>query len=413
MEHKTLSSGGRNHKKEQQRLVVRKTMNWYSNWKQRRRNEEDDTIDHPQVYLSPEIYTSLWEQWSRRSDDAISDFDWDAVVDAVQRDPAVTHYFDGDRRNMLLLHFVCALHPPLHVVDLVLEANSEAVWSKSKNAGITPLMIACGRNASDEVIRRLLKDAKETIPLTDSSGYSAIHWACRGDVSASVMCILLMVDPTVAHRRIEGNNGGQSYVDGVTPTDILCQSKKGSLGFSSRQGNKLYLILWVRYYGGVINAGEGGNNNQIGSILHSALALKCNEDVTQFAWERHGSHAATIRDCYGNLPLHHAVQLPSSACDGIVAEIIKAFPEGASCKDASGRLPLHVALTNGYTWTKHGVKELFENYPSVISSKDEEHCLYPSLLSAAFSDVETTFALLREYPRVIGYSCTLDSKGPS
>jgi hypothetical protein len=83
--------------------------------------------DPPQVYLSPEIYTSLWEQWSRRSDDAISDVDWDTVVDAVQRDPAVTHYFDKDRRNMLLLHFVCALHPPLHVVELVLEANPAAI----------------------------------------------------------------------------------------------------------------------------------------------------------------------------------------------------------------------------------------------------------------------------------------------
>jgi hypothetical protein len=85
---------------------------------------------------------------------------------------------------------------------------------------------------------------------------------------------------------------------------------------------------------------------------------------------------------------------------------VKAFPEGASCKDASGRLPLHVALTNnGYTWTKqHGVKELFESNPSVISSKDEEHYWHPSLLAAAFSDVETTFALLREYHQVIG-SC--------
>jgi ankyrin repeat protein len=162
------------------------------------------------------------------------------------------------------------------------------------------------------------------------------------------------------------------------------------------------MILWVRYYGGI--NGEGGNN-QLGSILHSALALKCDEDVIRFAWEGKGSHAAGIRDCYGNLPLHHAVQLPSPAGDdGILAEIVKAFPEGASCKDASGRLPLHVALTNGYTWTKHGVKELFENNPSVISSKDEEHDLYPSLLAAAFSDVETTFALLREYPQVIG-SC--------
>jgi hypothetical protein len=78
----------------------------------------------------------------------------------------------------------------------------------------------------------------------------------------------------VAHHRIEEN--AQSYVDGKTPTDILCQSKKGSLGFSSRQANKLYLILWVRYYGGINS--EGGNN-QVSSIQHSALALKCDHSL--------------------------------------------------------------------------------------------------------------------------------------
>jgi hypothetical protein len=132
------------------------------------------------------------------------------------------------------------------------------------------------------------------------------------------MYILLVADPTtVAHHRIEGN--GQSELDGKTPTDILCQCTKGSRGFSSRQGNKLHLILWVRYYSSI--NGEGGNN-QVGSILHSALALKCNDDVIQFAWERNESQAAGIRDCYGNLPLHHAIQLPSSAGDGILAEIV-------------------------------------------------------------------------------------------
>jgi ankyrin repeat protein len=315
------------------------------------------------------------------------DVDWETVVQEVQQTPTVARYSDEDHSNMFLLHFVCALKPPPHALEAVLEANPQAIWNRNGDSGITPLMIACGRNASPQVVCRLLKDSKESITVTDTTGYSAIHWACREDVSLEVVRELLIVDPRVANHRIEGQ---QSFVNGLTPTDILLQNKT-ILRYSFHQRQKLSLILSARYYGTISTILSTKN----GSALHAALALKCSEDVLQFALEQYES--AGVRDCHGNLPLHYAVRM---IIPSILPKLLNKFPDGASCKDSSGRLPLHAALMNGCTWSQ-GVRDLFVHNPTAVSVKDEEYNLYPLALSAAFSDLETTFCLLRENPHIL------------
>jgi ankyrin repeat protein len=379
-------------------------MNWSNRWKRRKNNANANPNPNDsqgsilrrttQTQKPPAIYLSLWENWSTKSDEDLPHVDWAAVLQAVQQDPSVAQYSDEDRRGMVLLHFVCALHPSLPVVDAVLQAHPQAVWKASRNAGITPLMIACGRNAANEVIRRLLQNARKTIQVTDASGYSAIHWACRDDVSAPIVRQLLICDPGVANHRVQ--SGRQSRVNGVTPIDILCQSKS-TKNFSTNQGKKLDLLLWASYYGTIIS-----RNGRVNSTLHAALALKCSEEVIHYAFERDAYFVAGVRDRYGNLPLHYAVQLPvasvSDSC--ILVQLIHAFPEGASCKDASGRLPLHMALKEGYTWSQ-GVRYIFEQYKLAIAIQEEEHELYPFALAAAFSDEETTYCLLREHPQFL------------
>ena len=364
-------------------------MNWRPVWKRRKGDGADCVaFSHP-----PSIYLSLWDFWSKQSDDHEVRVDWDQVQKIVSKKPSVAAYCDEARRGMLLLHFACALYPPLEVVEAIVLANPRALYHKSLSAEITPLMIACGRNASKEVIRLLLRSAKQTMYLKDSSGYSAIHWACREDVSKEVLRCLLIADPQIAHCRADPPNGKASYTSGVTPMDILYQSRMAN-SFSDNQWDKLCYVLWARKYGTLV-----ARSGQAFSTLHAALSLRCPKDVIEIALERYGGQYAGVRDQFGNLPLHYAVKLNSSG-PPIVATLLQHFPQAASCSDAYGRLPLHVALKHGHTWSK-GVAQLLLNYPPAIAVTDKETSLLPCALSASFCDVETTFCLLREYPQVI------------
>jgi ankyrin repeat protein len=336
------------------------------------------------------IYLTLWEIWATKSDKEDPQVDWNKLVRIVTRKPSVAAYSDEDRRGMLLLHFACALYPPVEVVEALLEANADAVRHTSLNAGITPLMIACGRDASPDVIRLLLRNAKDTMNIHDASGYTAIHWACREDVSKDIVRQLLIINPRAAHHRT-------SESDGVTPTDILIQSRTNKL-FSPNQWGKICYMLWARKYGTIVS-----RSGQAFSTLHAALALKCPLHIIELAIERHVSDVAGVRDVFGNLPIHYAVQ-----CDyayfgdtDIIRRLLQYFPQGAACKNASGRFPLLEALKHGYTWSL-GIRELYVNHPAAITIMDFESSLYPCALSALFScDVETTYCLIREHPQLI------------
>lgn len=340
----------------------------------------------------PSIYLSLWELWTKQSDDRELAVDWSKIVRKVKKKKSLAMYSDETRRGMLLLHFVCALYPPLEVVETILNANPRAVYHKSLTAGITPLMIASGRNASPEVVRLLLRQAKETIDIRDSSGYTAIHWACRADVGKEVVRTLLILNPQVATRRVEVPNGQTSYTSGVTCLDILSQGRASNT-FSPNQWDKLCYILWARHYGTIV-----ARSGQFFSTLHTVLALHCPKPIIEIALERHGAQSAGVRDKFGNLPLHYAVRIKSSGA--ILATLLQHFPQAASRPDSDGRLPLLVALKHGYTW-QQGVRELYFLYPMAISMIDDETCLFPFSLAATCSDVETIFCLLREHPQVI------------
>jgi ankyrin repeat protein len=365
-------------------------MNWRSQWKRRKsvtRQLSASSVDPPSVYLS------LWELWTKQSDDRELVVDWSKIVRKVNKKPSVAMYSDEARRGMLLLHFVCALYPPLEAVETILNANPRAVYHKSLTAGITPLMIACGRSASPEVIRLLLRrQARETIDIRDSSGYTAIHWACRADVGKEVVRTLLILNPQVATRRVQAPDGRMSHTSGATCLDILSQGR-ASNRFSPNQWDKLCYILWARHYGTLV-----ARSGQAFSTLHAALALHCQKYIIDIVLERHGAQSAGVRDKFGNLPLHYAVRIHSLGA--ILATLLQHFPLAASRPDSDDRLPLMMALKHGYTW-QQGVRELYSLYPMAISMIDDDTSLFPFSLAATSSDVETIYCLLREHPQMI------------
>jgi hypothetical protein len=354
---------------------------------------------------SPWAFDEVWEAWEEleRGDKTNTQVDWFTITAALRRESEIACYSDAERDRMLLLHLVAGLHPPLNVVEAVITANPSALSSQSANGGLTPLMIACGRNASRRVVRLLISKDRKALDLRDATGYAAIHWACRENSSHEVMKQVLWNDPGQAWRMVQkpavlgAPHIAQHHMGGgMSPLDILYQNNASSTGRSSlewdrNQWRKLTYLLWVRHYGS-INA----RSEHSFSVLHAALALKCPTDVVDTAIRLHCRDVAGIRDVHGNLPLHYAVQ--SWAVTGAhISQLIAAFPHAAMSKDGKGRLPLHEALKSGKTW-HGGVSTIYENYPAV-ACKDEETSLPPAFLAASYSDLDATFSLLREYPQ--------------
>lgn len=149
---------------------------------------------------APSIYVGLWDLWTQQSDVDELDVDWDHVISAVQKDPGLAHFSDEERRGMLLLHMVCALHPPLRAVEITLQANPLAPMKQS-HTGLKPIHIACGRNASRKVIQLLLTEDPKSIERKDHNGQTALDYATRPDVDAEVLHVLLMINPTLARHK--------------------------------------------------------------------------------------------------------------------------------------------------------------------------------------------------------------------
>jgi len=171
---------------------------------------------------------------------------------------------------------------------------------------------------------------------------------------------------------------------------------------------KLCYILWARHYKTIVS------RNGHPSTIHAALALQARNDVLQFALERDGRVQAGVRDLYGYIPLQYAVRIPASKTtdDMILSKLLQIFPDGAGCKDPLGRYPLHVALEMGHTWSR-GVENLYRCYRASITERDRAtdgistRCqggLYPFSIAALYSDLETTFCLLRENPEVLSFA---------
>lgn len=320
------------------------------------------------------------------------EMDWENVVETVQRNPSIVHH---KIQELTLLHFACSLKPPLVVVDVLLVANPKSVWEKDSH-GNTPLMLACSKDASIEVIGRLLKGAaKKTIFGFDKVGRSVLYLARLSNTSSSqvVRKLLLTIDPTIANLEA----GRKDRLAG-SPTDVLVNQIRDRLT-SKEAGKKLYYVLCARHYKTVFSR----NGRQ--SFIHAALALNLERDALEIAFSQDGTFQAGTCDIYKHLPIHYAVKNGASMSSNLVPRLLEAFPHGAATPDPSGRLPLHVALENGFDW-QNGIEALYQNHKAAINVKEgDEICpssgLFPCAIAAAYSDLTTTFCLLKAHPMIL------------
>lgn len=364
------------------------------------------------------VFDEVWDAWEElaRGDKTHRQVDWCSVLAALRRceSDTIAHYSDPERDHLFLLHLVAGLNPPLNVVEVLITANPKALSNQASKGGLTPLMIACGRNASRRVIRLLLRD-KKALAVCDASGQAAVHWACRENVSHEVMKQLLYSDPSQAWRQVQkllSVRGGvpflaQHHVGCVeSPLEILylhpgtgsttgfaTAASRSNTAWDRNQWQKLSYLLWARHYGSINTRSQHSF-----SVLHAALALKCPVDVIDTALRLHRD-VAGARDVHSNLPLHYAVQ-SWTVTDAHICQLLTAFPPAAATRDGNNRFPLHEALKSGKGWHQ-GVSRIYESFPAAASHQDDDTFLPPVLLAAAYSDLDSTFCLLRECPQVV------------
>lgn len=326
---------------------------------------------------------------------------------------------------MLLLHFAVALSPPVPVVRKIIDLNAGAVVAGSGIGGLTPFMIACGRNAPQGVLRALLESDGRAVLRVDRSGFAPIHWSCRDNVDERVVKLILEVDPTQSGRSVahsaededdEDDENDDEVMTHVTrPLQMLAQQYKASCSptlraWTRNQRKKAEFVLWARHYGSLTLA----RTRSMYSTLHAALALACEcpteipAEVVDMAVRYHALDSSGVRDLQGNLPLHYAMSCRTSVGDqGLVTashvrQLLRAFPVAAQTRDASGVLPLHRAIRSGRFWHSGGVKDVYQCHPGAAIVRDAREHLFPAFSAAVYTkEIDTTFSLLRSLPEVV------------
>ena len=79
--------------------------------------------------------------------------------------------------GMTILHAVVKYHPPLHILDAMIDAHGDALKGQDC-VGRTPLHVACGSGVDDMIIRRLVKAYPEACDLQDGDGKLPLHIVC-------------------------------------------------------------------------------------------------------------------------------------------------------------------------------------------------------------------------------------------
>jgi len=127
--------------------------------------------------------------------------DWDDLLFRLEQYPNEAHHwetvqFDGQHETRLLpLHQVCALDPPLRVVEALLKAYPEATHKHDIYFHRVPLHIATSRAASAEVVKMVLAAAPGAAKQQDALGRVPLHYAVFSHDSLEIILTLIRTYP--------------------------------------------------------------------------------------------------------------------------------------------------------------------------------------------------------------------------
>ena len=141
------------------------------------------------------------------------------------------------------------------------------------------------------------------------------------------------------------------------------------------------------------------------NLISGAVTVPfCPTDFLQFLMTRHPEKLRE-EDCFGWLPLHHALGVYCEERKGPeelhIEMLLLAYPDAITKKDKKGRLPFHLAIINGRGLSV--LKLLHRHYPESIYQKDDETGFVPFLLAAhsPLASLTDVYYLLTCTPQVL------------
>ena len=110
----------------------------------------------------------------------------------------------------LALHEACKNQPTMELIDVLLEANEDAIRTKGQ-WGYLPLHFACASRASPEVVAKLIVvHPSATRAMDDHEGTLPLHLAAKWGSAEEVIMALLMVHPNAS---ATNDSSGKSPID--------------------------------------------------------------------------------------------------------------------------------------------------------------------------------------------------------
>lgn len=344
--------------------------------------------------------------------------DWDSARIRVLSHPSDSNFRSKQMNNATPLHLACLYRAPADLVQMILEANPEALFSQDSE-GWTPLHVILLYGSDEETALLLIQRGGFRAASIHSRIVGApLHLACRHGCSTAIIRALLRVYPAMATTANEYN---------TKPAKILwyhfsrknehllneLSENKQSGELSDKEGKSIrdlidQLTLLLRAAKGrqYIDA-NNSNPQQNFSVIHDVLGATDDTlgELTQFLSLVIFLYPEQVHavDDVGNLPLHVAASSrPSRSSDNqslpfesnraadVAANfntdpmdvLLQHYPIAASIPNRQGLLPLHIALAKGRRTWRSGIASMVLAAPHVLIRRDTETKLLPFQLAA-------------------------------
>ena len=242
------------------------------------------------------------------------------LLDA-HRDAA--HLLDGAGRTPL--HHA-AIKTNTHLVCFLLNTAPQAALIRSGPQQQTPLHVFCQQKPREQhvpALRALLEAAPETVTLPDGQLSSPLHVVCKSKKPLlQVIRLLIDTDPGVA---------SMTDSEGYTALHYACENEAES---------EVIECLLAAYSG----AASVVSRKQDTALHVACSANSCSETVKLLI--QANPEALTMTNDYGFTPLHCVCRayVPRA---GIVQAIVQASPECVAMRTHGGETAMHLACSSG------------------------------------------------------------------
>jgi hypothetical protein len=130
--------------------------------------------------------------------------DWDELLYRIETQPHIAYVkFSGRSTSAgnLLLHEACRHQAPIDTIEVLVDANEDAVRAKG-HSGYLPLHYACSSGASERVVELLLSIYPDAVQVADDHSHTLpIHLASKMGAAEEAFMILLTAYPEAAKIR--------------------------------------------------------------------------------------------------------------------------------------------------------------------------------------------------------------------